>query len=123
MTKNKTNFRELVDSMPAPTAEVIEFNKARNAKLNNQTFLEACREADRALVKEFAKTMPEVADWEYVDPPGKFSHEMWKLFLSIYGDGQYLVIISSEGPDWIRGQLLVSPQGIQNMKDWVAKND
>ncbi len=62
-----------------------------------------------------------IADgWHYVDPRGRFSPEMWELFLSEIGDGEYRILAYSRGVDrdgwqWERGQLLISPQGWENM--------
>lgn len=53
--------------------------------------------------------------WAYVDPPTKFSPEMWEYFLSVIGEGNYVVLAYSSGEDWSRGQLLVSPAGWRNM--------
>lgn len=58
--------------------------------------------------------------WRYVDPPTKFSHEMWDYFRSLIGEGEYKLLIYSEGvaPDgfkWKRGQFVISPQGMKNL--------
>lgn len=53
--------------------------------------------------------------WSYWDPPGNFSPEMWDLLLSIIGGDHYKILIKSKGPGWVRGQLLLSPEGIQNL--------
>lgn len=65
------------------------------------------------------------AGWQYRDPPGRFSPEMWKYFLGILGEGEYLLVAGSQGVDrdgqpWVRGQLLVSPKGFENMKTHLA---
>lgn len=57
--------------------------------------------------------------WQYRDPRGRFSPEMWDHFLSVLGDGEYRLIAGSNGVDsdglpWVRGQLLVSPRGLAN---------
>lgn len=54
--------------------------------------------------------------WAYVDPPTKFSPDMWQLMLGIFGDGEYVVLAKTTGPDFVRGQLLVSPRGMENME-------
>jgi hypothetical protein len=55
--------------------------------------------------------------WVYRDPPTKFSFEMWDYFLSLLGEGNYHVIATSEGDDWKRGQLFISPTGMQRLAE------
>jgi len=60
--------------------------------------------------------------WRYIDPPTKFSHEMWDYFLALLGEGEYQIIVGSEGVArdgfaWKRGQFFVSPQGMANLAD------
>ena len=76
-----------------------------------------------ALLDMMRPPMPkEYADkgWTYLDPPSRFSPDMWQYFLSILGEGEYKIIAQSEGRDkfghWQRGQLFVSPQARENMK-------
>lgn len=57
--------------------------------------------------------------WMYLDPPGKMSHDMWRLFLETIGEGEYVILAQSSTADWIRGQLLVSPRGQENLKNVV----
>ena len=60
--------------------------------------------------------------WAYIDPPGRFSHEAWNHFLEIIGEGNFVPLAMSQGrhpsdgKQFIRGQLLVSPQGWENMR-------
>ena len=57
--------------------------------------------------------------WAYFDPPTRFSPEMWELFLNAFGveSTDYVVLAVSAGnsPEgsWVRGQILVSPDGIK----------
>lgn len=64
--------------------------------------------------------------WAYVDPPGSFSPESWQFFLNVIGDGEYVVLASSNwvrnGIKHVRGQLLVSPAGWANMEATVKDN-
>jgi len=53
--------------------------------------------------------------WVYRDMPGKLSHELWDKILAMLGKGNYVVFIMSEGADWRRGQLLISPTGMDNL--------
>jgi hypothetical protein len=60
--------------------------------------------------------------WRYIDPPTKFSHEMWDYFRALIGEHEHQLLIYSEGeaPDafkWKRGQFVVSPQGMKNLAD------
>lgn len=60
--------------------------------------------------------------WRYIDPPTKFSHEMWDYFRALIGEDEHKLLISSEGEasdgfKWKRGQFVVSPQGMKNLSD------
>lgn len=60
--------------------------------------------------------------WIYIDPPTKFSHEMWDYFRALIGDDEHRLLIWSKGeaPDgfkWKRGQFVVSPLGMKNLAD------
>lgn len=59
--------------------------------------------------------------WTYLDPPGKFSLDAWSYFLDWLGEGEYQVLIMSEGGQgedrWKRGQLFVSSQALINLAD------
>lgn len=60
--------------------------------------------------------------WAYIDPPTRFSPEMWTYFLSLIGEENYVILAKSAGTSphdglpFVRGQLLVSPEGMENMK-------
>lgn len=58
--------------------------------------------------------------WAYIDPPGLLSPKRWDQLLLIIGAGQYVILTKSEGIrggiPFVRGQLLVSPAGIENMR-------
>lgn len=58
--------------------------------------------------------------WVYRDLPGKLSHEMWDHFIGILADAPYYILIASEGPDWRRGQFLLSPQAMANIAAYSA---
>lgn len=60
--------------------------------------------------------IPGCEDWVYRDLPGRLSFEMWNRLLGIMGHGNYMVLAMSQGPDWRRGQFLVSPDGMANLK-------
>lgn len=75
-----------------------------------------------AIAQEMVPDDLKAKGWRYVDPPTKFSHEMWDYFLALMGDGEYQVIIASAGTSkdgfkWKRGQFFVSPQGMKNLAD------
>lgn len=62
--------------------------------------------------------------WVYYDPPSKFTPECWEQFLAVFGQGNYQILVMSQGTDklgpWVRGQLLVSPQGKANAhEEWL----
>lgn len=65
--------------------------------------------------------------WRYIDPPCKFSPDMWNLFLDIIGEGNYEILTLSEssvlGKEWKRGQLMVSPSGIVNLQSHSIKKE
>ena len=59
--------------------------------------------------------------WSYRDAPTWFTPEMWDYFLSIIGEGNYVVLAMSErtagdGTKSKRGQFIISPQGMENMR-------
>lgn len=63
--------------------------------------------------------------WAYRDLPGKLSLEMWGKFIGILGDAPYKILIGSEGRDrdgfeWRRGQFLLSPAAMENLKAYNA---
>ena len=63
--------------------------------------------------------------WIYRDIPGLLTFEMWDLLLSYIGEGHYRILAMSivhRDGDWKRGQLLISPTGMENMKANVAKS-
>lgn len=55
--------------------------------------------------------------WVYRDTPGKFSFEIWDKFLSLIGEENYRILAMSEGDDWKRGQLLISPDGLARLQE------
>lgn len=55
--------------------------------------------------------------WVYRDPPATFSFDMWDYFLSVIGEGNYRILATSQGPDWKRDQLLISPEGMKRLQD------
>lgn len=60
--------------------------------------------------------------WRYVDPPTKFSHEMWDYFRALIGEDEHKLLIyssgeASDGFEWKRGQFVISPQGMKNLAD------
>lgn len=60
----------------------------------------------------------------YRDIPGKLSPEMWDKLLAIFGEGNYVLLASSESKDpanpWKRGQFFLSPQALENLKAHTA---
>lgn len=65
--------------------------------------------------------------WRYIDPPTRFSHEMWDYFLRLLGEGEYRILAASSGVTkdgfaWKRGQFIVSPQALANLADKDRQN-
>ena len=56
--------------------------------------------------------------WVYKDMPSRLTHEGWDKFLNLLGEGNYQVLVMSSGPDWKRGQFLLSPKAFENMKNY-----
>lgn len=82
-------------------------------------------EAVRKLFEEAEQSLvpPELREkgWRYIDPPTRFSLEMWDYFISLLGDGEYQIIAMTHGRDkegfeYKRGQFFVSPKALENMK-------
>jgi hypothetical protein len=87
-----TEFQETLDAMPLPVGEPF-----------------------------IGETL--VADgWVYRDIPGRLSFQMWDHLLEVIGKNNYRILIMSKGPDWIRGQLMISPTGMENMKKYSDAN-
>lgn len=62
-----------------------------------------------------------IADkWIYYDIPTKFSYEMWDKFLIILEEENYKILAMSKGKDWVRGQFLISPKGMDNIRKYSA---
>lgn len=63
--------------------------------------------------------------WVYRDMPGRCTPDAWKLLLSIIGDGNYRILIMSQGRaddgPWVRGQMVISPLGMENMQKHLAE--
>lgn len=58
--------------------------------------------------------------WVYRDVPIRLSYKMWYRLLEILGEGNYFLLAKSESKndDWIRGQFLISPQGIESLIEY-----
>lgn len=66
-----------------------------------------------------------IADgWVYRDMPGVMLLEYWETLLAAMGEGHYRILaethLTRDGQEWRRGQLLISPTGIENLKTWLA---
>lgn len=56
--------------------------------------------------------------WRYVDTPGWSSQEGWDRFLSVMGETEFkMLAMSRMETRGIRGQFLISPKGLQNLKE------
>jgi hypothetical protein len=79
-------------------------------------------EFDEALQAALVPPDLRALGWRYVDPPTKFSYEMWDYFRALIGMEEHKLLIYSDGiaPDgfkWKRGQFVISPQGMKNLAD------
>lgn len=64
-----------------------------------------------------------IADgWVYRDIPSRLSYEFWDRFIDLLGEGNYRIMAVTTGPDWKRGQFLISPEGMNNLATYNAKN-
>lgn len=59
--------------------------------------------------------------WRYIDPPARFTPEMFAVFLQCIGHDEYQCLAvtkatDKEGP-YRRGQFFISPQGAANLAD------
>lgn len=54
--------------------------------------------------------------WQYVDLPTRLSHEMKGHFFDVIGDGNSVILAETVHRDWWRGQILISPEGQENMR-------
>lgn len=64
--------------------------------------------------------------WGYFDPGVKFEPEAWQDILNIIGEEYEILAFSTgkfpkSGKPWVRGQLLVSPKGLDNIKNYIDK--
>lgn len=50
-------------------------------------------EAEQSLVPDDLRAL----GWRYIDPPTKFSHEMWDYFRELIGMDEHQLLIYSEG--------------------------
>ena len=53
--------------------------------------------------------------WVYRDLHKRLSYEMWDRFLADIGTENYRILAMTIGPDWKRGQLMISPDGMKNL--------
>jgi len=58
--------------------------------------------------------------WEYRDLP-RMSLEMFDKFVVIIGEENIRWLSSASGTDWKRGQMFVSPKGLENARAHTAK--
>ncbi len=54
--------------------------------------------------------------WQYVDLPTRLSPDMKVEFFAVLGEGNWVILAETHGPDYWRGQLLISPEGQERMK-------
>ena len=66
--------------------------------------------------------------WGYVSAPGRFSPKAWDRMMNDIGEGNVVVLAATTGtlPDgrpFVRGQLLISPDGIKNIEAKRAQRE
>lgn len=60
--------------------------------------------------------------WAYIDPGCRLSTEAWEVFIDSFGEDEIVPLAvssgihPSDGKPFIRGQLLVSPRGMENAR-------
>jgi hypothetical protein len=59
--------------------------------------------------------------WAYIDPPTRFSPEAWDGLMDLIGEGNVVILAATtgtlkDGRPYVRGQLLISPDGIRNIE-------
>jgi hypothetical protein len=96
----------------------IERRKTMAVKTNmsESDWATVSRKLDEAM-QDLVPTELRAKGWRYIDPPTKFSPEMWDYFRNLIGRDEHKLLVSSTGDGWKRGQFLISPQGMLNMAD------
>lgn len=66
-------------------------------------------------------------NWHYRDVTWMLEH-FWKQFLNILGDADYNIIACSSRDDWeggtyLRGQFLLSPEALDNIRKYNKKGN
>lgn len=82
---------------------------------------------DKMFAAEQGLVPPELRaqGWIYKDMVGRCTPEAWDKLLSIAGEGNYKILISSSGINergllWKRGQFLFSPAAVRNFDAYAA---
>ena len=57
--------------------------------------------------------------WQYVDLPSRLSFDVRDQLLSIVGEENVVLLASTTGPDFWRGQLLLSPEGQDRLRTYL----
>lgn len=57
--------------------------------------------------------------WQFRETPPKLSFEMWKYFLTFFGElnKDYYIIEITQASDWVHAKLLISPQSVEFLKE------
>jgi len=59
--------------------------------------------------------------WVYRDLPGRLSPEMWDTLIETLGDGNYRILAMTITSDYVRGQFMISPEGMKNLARYIAQ--
>ena len=128
------SIKDWIASLPPKTEEEKAAIRAENAKFN----MMSVGEAMQAAYDDPAKSMGKEG-WVYRDIP-RMSECTWDNLLGWIGEDNYEILaytsgdcITSKDPvtgeyksipidPWIRGQILISPAGIENLKNKRSDN-
>lgn len=61
--------------------------------------------------------------WQYIDLPSRLTFAFKDEFFAVIGEGNYFILAESFNrvEDWWRGQILISPEGQERMKNFSER--
>lgn len=80
----------------------------------------ALEEAIRDTIAE-DPAMAEYRDWHYKDLP-RMTPALMETFRAIVGEENAKWLTFADYGNSVRGQLLISPQGMQNLQEWASSS-
>ena len=77
-------------------------------------------ELEKAIVEGLTQdpSMAEYRTWHYKDLP-RMTHELMDKFKVIVGEENLYWLTYADYGNSVRGQILISPTGMQNMSEWA----